>query len=600
MASNTNKARSKTKKSKCAYCGEEMLDQNLKAHCEEVHNKPKLVHGETQITPSFFGKKRKSSDVQTQGVELGIDEDSQVEKKDDNGENEKLDEILLRVKDIQISIKTREELSKANTTDTEKAQQNVNEKKDKRLDHLKMCCSVQEVSNLIAEFTYKSSDGYFVCEVCCPRVNFNTDARLHNQSGIFHYDPDNGLSFTSTEKISPAFSNLKRNLKDHLTSKSHMSHCEKDIIDEGNAVRRGSKNHEIGMRIARLCYSAYNEGKSERSFEIEMLKRIQDGQDIGDINHSHNFPGKFRPFVAAEIHRQMSLYFQTRMIQTGFLPPVNIGADKGTSHHRTRQFIMAVTIIPDADKLIQPVYMGQPVVKHHDGKGVASSIKDGLDTFGIKGVQLEVSSHDGQYTHLSVLTYLRKLYDLNDIFFSTTDPLHLAGTTDVHMRKDPTFEWMVKLFSTCKELYNKFNWGKNYELLVETCDIMEKSMASLVNFQLTRFANSIRFVVINIRLDYEAIVAALEKLHDLNKHSSDSKDQEHSRDAQRILNQIRNKQFCLHLSGLSDVYDLFGIFVNEVQKVNVLPHERYDNALKVLDRMKDMKPHIDHDDCVEK
>ena len=124
-------------------------------------------------------------------------------------------------------------------------------------------------------------------------------------------------------------------------------------------------------------------------------------------------------------------------------------------------------------------------------------------------------------------------------------------------------------------------------------------MASLVNFQLTRFANSIRFVVINIRLDYEAIVAALEKLHDLNKHSSDSKDQEHSRDAQRILSQIRNKQFCLHLSGLSDVYDLFGIFVNEVQKVNVLSHERYDNPLQVLDRMKDMKAHIDHDDCLK-
>ena len=96
-----------------------------------------------------------------------------------------------------------------------------------------MCRSVQEVSNLIAEFTYKSSDGYFVCEVCCPHVNFNTDARLHNQPGIFHYDPDNGLSFTSTEKISSAFSNLKRNLKDHLTSKSHMSHCEKILSTRG-------------------------------------------------------------------------------------------------------------------------------------------------------------------------------------------------------------------------------------------------------------------------------------------------------------------------------------------------------------------------------
>ena len=140
------------------------------------------------------------------------------------------------------------------------------------------------------------------------------------------------------------------------------------------------------------------------------------------------------------------------MTQTGFLPPINIGADKGTSHHRTRQFIIAVTIILDADKLIQPVYIGQPVVKQHDGKGIALSIKDDLDTFGIKGEQLEGSSHDGQYSHLSVPTYFRSMYDLTKSFFSTTNPLDLARTTDVHMRKDPSFQWMVILFSTCKDL----------------------------------------------------------------------------------------------------------------------------------------------------
>ena len=204
-----------------------------------------------------------------------------------------------------------------------------------------------------------------------------------------------------------------------------------------------------------------------------------------------------------------------------------------------------------------------------------------MDTFGISE-QLKGSSHDGQYSHLSVPTYLCSLYDLTESFFLTADPLHLAGTTDVHMRKDPSFQWMVKLFSTCKGLYNKFNWGKNYKLLIETCDIMEKNMASLVNFQLTRFANSIRFVVINIRLDYEAIVAALEKLHKFSMNSCNAKAQEHSRDALRMLNLIRNKQFCLHLSGLSDIYDLFGLFVNEIQKVNVLPHERYDNARSIL------------------
>ena len=46
------------------------------------------------------------------------------------------------------------------------------------------------------------------------------------------------------------------------------------------------------MRIARICYSLYK-GGSKRSFEVEVLKRIQDGLDMGDINHSQNFPYKF-------------------------------------------------------------------------------------------------------------------------------------------------------------------------------------------------------------------------------------------------------------------------------------------------------------------
>ena len=67
-------------------------------------------------------------------------------------------------------------------------------------------------------------------------------------------------------------------------------------------------------------------------------------------------------------------------------------------------------------------------------------------------------------------------------------------------------------------------------------------MAAPVNFKTTKFANSVHFVVINIRDDYEAIVATLKKLYETNKNSPDSTDQEHSKDAQRILRQITNKK----------------------------------------------------------
>ena len=212
-------------------------------------------------------------------------------------------------------------------------------------------------------------------------------------------------------------------------------------------------------------------------------------------------------------------------------------------------------------------------------------------------MQVEASSHDGQYYHLSVPEALSKLYALDIRFVSTVDPLHKAGTVDTHIRKDSTYTWMIKIFATCKEVFNKFNWGKNYELLVDTCQELENNMAQLVTFQTTRFANSIRLVVINLRTDYEAVVHCLIKIQDYLKHSSDSKDVEKRNDAKRLLNLIKNKRFCMHLSGLADIYNMFGMFVNVVQKVNVLPHERYDGAVQVLDTMGKMIKVSSHEKC---
>ena len=67
----------------------------------------------------------------------------------------------------------------------------------------------------------------------------------------------------------------------------------------------------------------------------------------------------------------------------------------------------------------------------------------------------------------------------------------------------------------------------------------------------------------------------------------------------RLLKSVQNKKFCLQLSGTADIYDVFGRFVNVIQKLSVLPHERYDNALKVLDHMVVMKNQIDHEACVQ-
>ena len=265
------------------------------------------------------------------------------------------------------------------------------------------------------------------------------------------------MSFADDENLPRNFINLKRTLRDHLSNKTHTANLISWEQREKEFSKDANRNRQIGLRIARICYIIYKEGKSERSFEIDVARHIQNGLDMGDINHSHQFPAKFRPYVAHEVHQKMKVFLNSRLPQTGFCPPLNIGADKGTSRHRTRQFLMALTIVPDAECFLQPVYIGQPIVKDHSGHGVSASIKDGLDNFGISASQIEASSHDGQYYHLSVPEGLVILYKLPNQFVSTPDPLHKAGTVDVHIRKDATFEWMNRVFGICRDLYVKFN-----------------------------------------------------------------------------------------------------------------------------------------------
>ena len=59
----------KTKKSKCGYCSKEIPDDNLKQHCKEVHEKPKLVTGQKTLAFST------------------TQEEPQKKAKSDNGEN---------------------------------------------------------------------------------------------------------------------------------------------------------------------------------------------------------------------------------------------------------------------------------------------------------------------------------------------------------------------------------------------------------------------------------------------------------------------------------------------------------------------------------
>ena len=121
---------------------------------------------------------------------------------------------------------------------------------------------------------------------------------------------------------------------------------------------------------------------------------------------------------------------------------------------------------------------------------------------------------------------------------------------------------------------------------------MDIEYRKLTNFQTTRFANSVRFVFINLRDDYGAVKVSMKNVIDAKEISSNADDR-----AKTVLRNINSWVFCLCLSGCADVYNLFGIFAPIRQTVNLLPHERYDDAMAVIAKFVKMLNCMEHRDC---
>ena len=149
---------------------------------------------------------------------------------------------------------------------------------------------------------------------------------------------------------------------------------------------------------------------SKRNFEQEILKSVFNGFDVGEINHSQKFYSNFMPFVSQQVTERLKSFFRSRLDHTGFKPPVIFQADKGKNVHRSRQFTSVLTVVPESPKLLTYIYLGQPVVKSHDGPGVTRSIIDEL----ILGISKEIMwKVEALMDNIFILAFLHILQKLS-------------------------------------------------------------------------------------------------------------------------------------------------------------------------------------------
>ena len=129
-------------------------------------------------------------------------------------------------------------------------------------------------------------------------------------------------------------------------------------------------------------------------------------------------------------------FSSTKLTQTGYLPALNISADKATYKHHTREFLSCATVDPGADELIRVIGFGQPIVTAHKGFDIAKNFKEELDRFNVQPRQLEGGSFDGQYFHFNVHTSLKSLYNHQPTAtLWAWDAMHKRGLVDIHLCK---------------------------------------------------------------------------------------------------------------------------------------------------------------------
>jgi hypothetical protein len=105
-------------------------------------------------------------------------------------------------------------------------------------------------------------------------------------------------------------------------------------------------------------------------------------------------------------------------------------------------------------------------------------------------------------------------------------------------------------------------------------------------------------VTINLREDYHIVIKSLLDIESDLQDKAGTQNKDNLADARRLLKEMHNKDFCLKLSGISDVYEIFGEIANIVQTVNLLPFERYDRCLNTVDKFEKMKENMKHEQCL--
>ena len=462
--------------------------------------------------------------------------------------------------------------------------------------------NINEMCLLLTELQYHDEFEVVSCTLCVNQASLRTFKETFRETktkipGI--------LTYKKTGVTSRNFATLKGNLKSHMTGQTHKESVnrlkeeeKRKYIDRNNAST--NNDHDALMRCSRICHFLYQKGRPYTDYPEQVAMMVKGKVYMGNINHSTEFPSDYLEHLAAVVKEEIIQMFDEILPQTGFRRPVKIVADKDTAKHRTRQAVCLTTIIPEAEELIQTLYIDHPVSKHHTAKDTAENIHSAINPF-IKSEQVEGGSYDGPYHHAKedVPHHLNKIMGIaNEDTQSDHDYLHRCGISEKNAKNYGRNYWVDNMSNMCSKINNEHNFGKAYEEALDLADDMNMKFEQPKFQSDTRFSNHASKVFNSFYHDLPVFIKHYEQIKETYKNSNVQREKDKAKHASDILKKISNKKFFYQVAGGVDIYKILSQLACELQIVNLLPHERYDRFERQLEKLREMISCIDdHSSC---
>jgi hypothetical protein len=610
----------------CDHCGAKVQKKNLKSHTFDIHGKDVKVKERQPAGQQTLGFKKRDTEEQkgnspkrsksiVQVLNKSINKENEGVKAmevEEHGEAEPIvktdfEKIADKVDESTESIKNeikqlKEEVLSA--VKKEKPEQDESESKQDTKQLIDSAKNVDELCALFSELTYNDELKIIQCNLCVNRYDLECYKKDKTKvTGIINFDKSED---NSSDKMSRLFSNVKLAVKKHLETQTHkaklidLKNVERDrFIDKTKADTANEK--EAAMRCVRILHFLYRKGRPFTDYPEQVALMVKGKVYMGNINHSKEFASKYLEHLAEVVRDEIKAMLNTVLPQTGFKRPVKIIADKDTTKHRTRQIVCLTTIFPEADELIQALYIDHPIVKHHAAKDTAENIFEAVKDY-IAPDQYEGGAYDGPYHHAKkdVPHHLNSMFGVPDEdVHSDHDYLHRCGISEKNARKYGRNYWVDNLCDLCGTVNKDHNYGKSYEEALEIADDMNIKFAQPKFRSDTRFSNHEHKVLKSFYTDLPAYIKHYEQIEET-CDSNTQRDKDKRSHATSMLKKLKNKKFFLQLAGTCDIYSVMSQMSCELQTVNLLPFERYDRFLVQLNKLEKMVSTLDdHSSCGE-